>query len=400
MSQSPIQIARENNWLAREIARPALTSSGPLAGMTFFAKDLFAIAGEVTRAGSACFDEDPPAIEDAVLVRRAREAGATLLGTTNMDALAYGFVTNNPEYGRARHPMDPRRLCGGSSGGSAAVVAAGLADFALGTDTSGSIRVPAAFCGVAGYKPSVGMLENSGIQQLSPTFDRPGVLARDLATLRQVAQAIGHHSLSETDDGLPGNALRGKVGLLGGHFQRGIDPAVEQAVLQFSIQLGARTGVEISGATAARAAAYVLVAYEAFQVHAKRLRESPDAFDAETRHRLFDSALISEEWRANAIAVQTDFSHRFNMLFDEFSFLVSPCVPMLPPLKSELDTARPGQTPLRASLGLYTQPISLVGCPVVSVPLSTKAGWPTAIQLIGPVGSDTRLLEYAESLSS
>lgn len=390
--------ARKHNWLARDIARDAAGKAGPLSGLTFYAKDLFAIAGETTRAGSAIFDDDEPAPRDAGLVASARQAGATMLGTTNMDPLAYGFVSNNPLYGLASNPHDPDRICGGSSGGSAAVVAAGLADFALGTDTSGSIRVPSAFCGVAGYKPSAGFLDNAGIQALSPTFDRPGLFARDVALLTKVARELGSAPLNEALQSSENTSRSPKVGLLGGYFTQQIEHPVKQAIDAFGGQLGAREGIEVGNAAAARAAAYILVAYEACQVHAKRLRQTPEKFDPETRQRLFAAFLITEEWRANAIRVQAGFSHRFTTLFDEFDFILAPCVPMLAPLKSHLSKLDPGQPPLRASLGLYTQPVSLVGCPVVSIPLQTDTGLPTAVQLIGPVGSDARLLDYAELL--
>lgn len=398
-SPAHLAAAVQNNWLARDITRPALSADGPLAGLKFFAKDLFDVAGEITRAGSACFDNDPPAQGDAELVRRAGEAGASLLGTTNMDALAYGFVTNNPEYGRARHPLDDERLCGGSSGGSAAVVAAGLADFALGSDTSGSIRVPSAFCGVPGYKPSAGFLSDMGVAPLSPTFDRPGLFARDLATLTKVAGAIGDDRLTSKSLNRPEGGVPVKFGLLGGYFSQDADPAIQEAVLGFASQLGARTGLQVPGATAARASAYVLVAYEAAQIHAARLRERPERFDNETRQRLFAASLITEDCRQQAIAVQQDFTHRFNTLFDEFDFVLAPCVPFVAPLASELEVSDPGKLPLRASLGLYTQPITLVGCPVVSIPLSTNVGLPTALQLIGPVGSDPALLEVAQEIA-
>jgi Asp-tRNA(Asn)/Glu-tRNA(Gln) amidotransferase A subunit family amidase len=393
---SVLDRAHANKWLAREISRQPLSDSGSLAGLRFFAKDLFAIEGEVTRSGSAIFDDDSPATCDAGLIASSRQCGARLLGTTNMDALAYGFVSNNPIYGLARNPHDHDRICGGSSGGSAAVVAAGLADFSLGTDTSGSIRVPSAFCGVAGYKPSAGVLDDHGITALSPTFDRPGLFASDLAVLNRVASAIG--TLAPFPPVYPSKPFR--VGMLGGYFFNGMEPAVEQAALDFAAYTGARTGIEIAGAAAARAAAYILVAHEASQVHAHNLRSRSDRFDSETRQRLMAASLISDEWRTAAIAMQAEFGHRFCALFEMFDVLVAPCVPMLAPLFSELEAENSSRPPLRASLGQYTQPISLTGCPVVSVPLTTTAGLPTAMQLIGPIGSDYGLLRFAQEIAS
>lgn len=388
---SRLSSARQNNWLARGIERQPISSAGPLFGKEFFAKDLFAIENEITRCGSEVFDQDARATSDAALIAKARSLGARLIGTTNMDALAYGFVTDNPLYGRAKNPLDAARICGGSSGGSAAVVAAGLADFALGTDTSGSIRVPSAFCGVAGYKPSAGVLSNDGIAQLSPTFDRPGLFARDGKTLREIALLLAEpDQLDEVDDTPP------KIGMLGGYFMDQIDLVIEQTILDFAIETGARTGLEVRGAKAARAAAYILVAAEAAQIFGDKLRVDPDLFDAETKCRLAAASLVERSWRDKALRVQREFSHQFDCLFQDFDILIAPSVPMVAPLASKLENNGSGdRPPLRASLGVFTQPISLTGCPVVCVALNTEAGLPTAVQLIGPAGSDPTLLKYA-----
>ena len=395
MSHAP-QLARDRAWMARDIYREPTSPDGPLAGLSFAAKDLFQIGGEITRAGSAVFDEDTPAENDAALIATARHAGAALHFTTNMDALAYGFVTNNPEYGRACNPHDSLRICGGSSGGSAAAVSAGLVDFALGTDTSGSIRVPAAFCGTFGYKPSAGVFSNQGVQPLSPTYDRPGIFARDASTLSRVAHALALPGTLDSTDIMPN-----KIAMLGGPFVAGLDPAVEESVCGFSDSLVARTGIEVPGVQAARAATYILVADEAAQIHGGNLRSHPERFDPETRHRLAAASLIKPEWCNAARKIQADFAWRFECLFEDFDILLAPCVNMIAPFAEDIEKPRAiGQPPLRASLGLLTQPISLIGAPVVAIPLSTPIGLPTAIQLIGRIGSDAMLLNFAKELGS
>lgn len=391
---SLMELVKQNNWLARDINREPTSKTGPLAGREFFAKDLFAIEDEVTRCGSRIFDEDPPAKSDAALITKARSLGARLIGTTNMDALAYGFVSNNPLYGLAKNPIDTMRICGGSSGGSAAVVAAGLADFAFGTDTSGSIRVPSALCGVAGYKPSADVFNNAGIGRLSPTFDRPGLFARDAKLLREIAVALAQPGqLLEVKSTPP------KVGMLGGYFVDQLDLVIEQAVDSFAAETAARTGLEVSNVKAARAAAYILVADEAAQIFAEKLRKKHDLFDIETRNRLAAASLIQNSWRENARRTQRDFTYQFNRLFEDFDVLIAPSVPMIAPHRSKLaNDNQNNNPPLRASLGVFTQPISITGCPAVNVPLETSAGLPTAVQLIGPVGSDAMLLSYAAEL--
>jgi aspartyl-tRNA(Asn)/glutamyl-tRNA(Gln) amidotransferase subunit A len=144
----------------------------------------------------------------------------------------------------------------------------------------------------------------------------------------------------------------------------------------------------------------VLVAYEAAQLYHPRLRDAPERFDAETRSRLLAASMVSDAWRKRAIHVQYEFDRQLRSLFDHVDLLLAPCVPMVAPRADALDRPQPSGAPLRASLGQFTQPISLAGCPVVSLPLPTEAGLPTAIQLIGPVGSDAKLLRFAQDIAA
>ncbi len=155
----------------------------PLAGVPFAVKNLFDVAGLTTLAGSVINRENPPATRDATVVARLKQAGAILVGTLNMDEYASGFVTENSHYGPTRNPHDLSRSAGGSSGGSAAAVAGGLVPLSLGSDTNGSIRVPAALCGIYGLKPTYGRLSRAGVALLAPSFDHVGPLARSVADL-------------------------------------------------------------------------------------------------------------------------------------------------------------------------------------------------------------------------
>lgn len=388
--------ARRHNWLVRALpaGQPQPPGSGPLAGLRYFAKDLFDIAGSVTTAGSLALAGRPPAEADSALIQRLRTAGALLLGTTNMDPLAYGFVTNNPHFGRAHNPLDPERICGGSSGGSAAVVAAGLVPFALGSDTSGSIRVPAAFCGVYGYKPSSGWLDAGGMQPLSPTLDRPGFLAQDAALLARLFDV-----LTRRVSGADRAPMR--LASLGGYFRSGCAPDVLAAVDQFARKVGAQATVQLPLAAAARGAAYVLVAAEAAAIHRAQLKAQPDLFDDQTRHRLAAAALVPPVWISQARAVQHATMQQFDALFARYDLLLAPSVPCIAPLARALDQpGADGGPPLRASLGVYTQPVSLAGAPVVAVPLPTQSGLPTAVQVIARPNADSQLMGWLVQAAS
>jgi AtzE family amidohydrolase len=176
-----------------DAALAAGQSVGPLAGVPFAVKNLFDIAGEVTLAGSTINREQPPAQNDATAIARLEAAGAILIGALNMDEYAYGFVTVNHHYGATPNPHDPQRVAGGSSGGSAAAVAAGLVPLTLGSDTNGSIRVPAGLCGVYGLKPTYGRLSRAGAYLFSASLDHIGPLARSVwdiaASFRRSARA-------------------------------------------------------------------------------------------------------------------------------------------------------------------------------------------------------------------
>src|SRR5690349_17607393 len=199
---------------------------GPLAGVPFAVKNLFDIAGVTTLAGSKIRADCAPAREDATAVRRLCEAGAVLVGALNMEEFAYGFLTDNAHYGRTLNPHDLSRTAGGSSGGSSAAVAAGLVPVALGTDTNGSVRVPAAFCGVVGLKPTYGRLDRSGMVFLAPSLDHVGPFARTVDDIASVLGALT--GTADTAGGDRASALR--VGIAGGYFAEVMSARVRRAV--------------------------------------------------------------------------------------------------------------------------------------------------------------------------
>ncbi len=397
MTEYTIEDARLHGWLA-DIVRPGQTAANalaPLSGLRYFAKDLFDIEGHVTKAGSRALSKNPPAKKSADIIGQLDGAGALFMGTSNMEALAYGFVTNSPIYGMAKNPFDLSRICGGSSGGSAALVAAGLADFALGTDTSGSIRVPAAFTGVYGLKPTLGRLSHSGVVPLSPTLDRVGLFASNPGTLQKVFDCIDQGA--EAD---PTTVPSPRIAKLSGYFADDVSAPVSEAIEDFCQRNEITHTAELADAERARAAAYIIVAAEAATLHEAGLRDTPGLFDPETRTRLLAAQAIPKSWLDKALEQKQLFQQICEKAFKNADVLIAPCVPCIAPTIEEvLAPTIEGQPPLRASLGVYTQPISLVGLPVVALPLPTKTGLPTAVQLIGRPGEDRRLLRLACDLA-
>jgi AtzE family amidohydrolase len=366
----------------------------PLAGMTFATKNLFDIAGEVTVAGSFILGDQPPAARDAFVVERLRAAGASLLGALNMDEFAYGFSTENHHYGPTRNPHDYGRIAGGSSGGSAAAVAAGMVDVALGSDTNGSIRIPASLCGVYGLKPTFGGLSRRGAFPFAASLDHVGHFAATLTDLARAFDAMqGYDGEDPTmqdrppvatlaaleDDGRP---LR--VARLGGWFASLMTTEVAEAMDQVAVAAGADRTVELPGAEAARSAAFVITAAEGGQLHRQRLRTRPQDFDPATRDRLFAGALLPAAAVLQAQRVRTWFRDQTARLFAEHDVLLAPATFTTAPEIGQATVTVGGRTiPVRANLGLYTQPLSFVGLPVLAAPIAIR-GLPVGVQIIAP----------------
>lgn len=363
---------------------------GPLAGVPFAVKNLFDIAGLPTRAGSRINRERAPAPRDAFLARKMEEAGAILLGGLNMGEYAYDFTGENAHDGPSRNPRDLSRMTGGSSGGSGAAVAAGMVPVALGSDTNGSIRVPASLCGVFGLKPTYGRLSRAGTFPFVSSFDHLGPLAAGVTDL-----ALAHDAMQGADPEDPMQAPRPvepvlpsledgigslRIAIAGGHFAQGGHRAAHEAVALAAKALGATRVVEFPGATRARAAAYVITAAEGAALHAERLRARAAEFDPEVRDRLIGGLAIPAAWVARAQRFRRWYQARVLELFAEVDLILAPATPVRAPRLGQKTLEWGGQSlPLRPNLGLYTQPISFIGLPVAAVPL-----WPGAAVPPGP----------------
>jgi len=377
----------------RALARAALVDRGavrgPLAGVPFAVKNLFDVAGLATRAGSAINRARPPAIADAQAIRRLEAAGAILVGTLNMGEYAYDFTGENSHDGACRNPHDPACMTGGSSSGSGAAVAAGLVPIALGSDTNGSIRVPASLCGVFGLKPTYGRLSRAGTFPFVSSLDHVGPLARTAAAL-----VLAYNAMQGWDPADPVCADRPmepvqasgigglRIAVAGGYFEENAGPEARAAVQAAAAALGVTAGVEVPQAGRARAAAYVITTVEGAALHLDRLRTQPEGFDPDVRDRLIAGAMVPGAYYARAQRFRRWYRDQVLALFGSVDAILAAATPCPAPLIGQKTMQLGGETvPVRASLGVLTQPISFIGLPVVAVPVP-GIGLPVGVQIV------------------
>ncbi|MDB9525019.1 AtzE family amidohydrolase [Oscillatoria sp. CS-180] len=384
-------------------------SVGPLCGVPFAVKNLFDIAGEVTLAGSLINRDNPPASQDATAITRLEEAGAILVGALNMDEYAYGFVTVNSHYGATPNPHDPQRVAGGSSGGSAAAVSANLVPLTLGSDTNGSIRVPAGLCGVYGLKPTYGRLSRAGAFLFAASLDHIGPLARsvrDIAASFDAMQGTDARdpvcterqpalTLPELEQGI--ESLR--IAIAGDYFERGMEPAVESALTKVKTALDITQTATLPEAAKARTAAYLMTASEGSQLHLQRLQTRLMDFDPETRDRFLAGAMIPASWYLQAQRFRRWFQTQVKSIFDQVDVLIAPTTPCVAPFIDQKTMDIAGQSILvRPHLGLYTQPLSFIGLPVLSAPVAEPGALPVGVQIIAAPYQEAVILKVARWL--
>jgi len=374
-------------------------SVGPLAGAPFAVKNLFDIAGHATLAGARIRAAAAPAACDAALIRRLKRAGAILVGALNMDEFAYGFVTENAHYGTTRNPHDPSRIAGGSSGGSAAAVAAGLVPLSLGSDTNGSVRVPAALCGVYGLKPTAGRLPLEGMFPFVRTLDHAGLFARTAAELMLAYDAClvsdgRAEAVSPQIEALAARPL--KVGVLGGWFAQGAASDVLAALETVAEALAARDRLALAGAEAARSAAFCMSAHEGGQLHRAELARQLDDFDPEVGDRLLAGALLPQAIHTAAGAYRERFRNEVAAVFDQVDLALAPVTPCSAPRIGQSTMLIDGrEVSVRKNLGAYTQPLSFVGVPVLAAPVNRPGLAPIGVQLIAAPGREDLLFAAA-----
>jgi aspartyl-tRNA(Asn)/glutamyl-tRNA(Gln) amidotransferase subunit A len=377
---------------AIDAARAAEQPLGPLAGVPFAVKNLFDVKGLPTRAGSKINRELAPSAHDQPLVERLEAAGAVLVGALNMGEYAYDFTGENVHDGNAHNPHDLSRMTGGSSSGSGGAVAGGLVPLALGSDTNGSIRVPASFCGLFGLKPTYGRLTRARSFPFVTSLDHLGPLAR---TPRDLSLAYDAMQGPDPEDPIcvdrpveptvPALA-RGTEGLriavAGGYFRKGMFPEAAEAVQRVAAALGAATEVEIPEAHRARAAAYVITASEGAALHLERLRARPNDFDPAIRDRLIAGAMIPATLVNRAQKFRRWYRGEVLKLFDHVDAILAPATPCTAPAIGQQTFVIDGVEQLvRPNIGIHTQPISFIGLPVAAVPVPLSP-MPIGVQVI------------------
>jgi aspartyl-tRNA(Asn)/glutamyl-tRNA(Gln) amidotransferase subunit A len=419
-------------WVADQPPPGAAPSDAPLGGVPVAVKDLFCTEGVPSQAGSRILEGYRPPYT-ATVVERLLEGGAPLLGKTNQDEFAMGSSNENSGFGPVRNPWDRARVPGGSSGGSAAAVAAGLAPWAIGTDTGGSIRQPAALCGIVGMKPTYGACSRYGMIAFASSLDQAGPLARDVTDAALLlAQMVGHDPRDSTSVPFPGaielptaEDLRGiRLGvpeeLVGS--EGGVEPGVRGSfdqTLRLAEELGASVeACRLPHAPHALSAYYLIAPAEASANLARfdgvryglRVDGSADLITMYTRTRaagfgpevkrrimLGTYALSSgyyDAYYGTAQKVRTKISQDFALAFEQFDFVVTPTSPW-----TAFELGAKTDDPLAMYLNDFcTVPMPLAGIPAISIPSGLSDGLPVGFQLAGPAFSENRLLDAAYAL--
>jgi len=381
----------------------AVSGTGLLAGVPIVVKDLMRVAGMPLSGGGKAMGR-PMATRDAEIIARMKRAGAVVVGLTNLHEFAYGITSDNAHFGRVVNPVAPSRIPGGSSGGSGAAVAAGIVRHATGTDTGGSIRVPAACCGTVGFKPSYDALPRDGVLDLAASLDHVGPVTKsvdDSATM--FAAMLGM-------DAMPRWVRHDLSGIraarLGGYFADPLDPEVAAALEEAMAALdrgGARLGeASVPGVEMSAALLLMTIAPEATGFHAERLRDRGDDFGDEVRVRLEMGLFFPSHWYLKAQRMRSVLVSSIEAAFADADILVCPTMRTTAPKVGDSRIAIGSKSyAVHTGVTNFTTPFNLSGLPAISVPWTTsKDGAPISIQLVGPRGHDWRVLSVAERLEA
>ena len=379
-----------------------------LAGVPFAVKNLFDVAGLATVAGSKINRSRAPAKADSPLIERLEAAGAVLVGALNMGEYAYDFTGENVHDGPSRNPHDPTRMTGGSSGGCGGAVGGGMVPLSLGSDTNGSIRVPSSLCGIFGLKPTYGRLTRARTFPFVASLDHLGPFARNVRDLALSYDAM--QGPADDDAACVGRALepalpqlaRGHEGLrvavAGGYFRKGASAEVLAALDTVGNALGVQDTVELPEAHRARAAAYVITATEGAELHLDRLRHQARDFDPAVRDRLIAGAMVPASLVVRAQKFRRWYYERVLALFQRYDAILAPATPCTAPKIGQQTFMLDGvEMPVRPNMGLYTQPISFIGLPVVAVPVPLKP-LPIGVQIIAAPWREDVALRIAHAL--
>jgi Asp-tRNA(Asn)/Glu-tRNA(Gln) amidotransferase A subunit family amidase len=392
-------------WLASAAPSPLGEGRGEgpglLSGVPIAVKDLMRVAGAPLTGGSCAFERTVPA-EDAMAVARLRRAGASIVGLTNLHEFAYGITSDNPNFGRVVNPSAPDRIPGGSSGGSAAAVAAGIVPLAVGTDTAGSIRIPSACCGIVGFKPSYDAVPRDGVLDLAPTLDHVGPMGRSVRACALMFAAM--LDLAEeplwASDGLAGV----RVARLRGYFESPIDDEVRRAVDEAAAAM-ARDGAacrdhEIDGMALAPAIQFNTICPEAAAVHGDRLPARGAEMGEDVRVRIEIGHFLPGHWYVKAQRLRRALVDRIDAAFDDADVLL--CATLrapAPPVGAARVQIGGEPFALHTAVTHLTLPFNLSGLPAVTIPWArSREGVPICVQVVARRGGDWQALAVAERL--
>ena len=380
---------------------------GALHGIPIALKDLFDTAGVKTTAASAVFASRVPE-RDAEVVRRLKQAGAVFVGKTNMHEFAYGDTSAVSHFGPVRNPWDRQRISGGSSGGSAAAVAARLCYGALGSDTGGSIRQPSAYCGIVGLKPTYGRVSTTGVVPLSWSLDHVGPMCRTVADTALVLQTIAGYDAMDTnsiDAPVPdySNALTEKVaalriGVPRAVFYEGMEPEVEQAITEALRVLG-RLTASTRDVVLPTYMTLPVVGAEAYAFHSQYVMRTPELYQKPTRERIEGGARVSATAYIDGKRELDRLRRSIGDVFSSVDVLVTPTSPVLPQTVDDAINHPVVPPPGGVAPTLRnTQPFDIFGLPTISVPCGfSSGGLPIGLQISGPRLGESRVLALARA---
>ena len=373
---------------------------GPLDGVIVSIKDLFDVAGKTTRAGSAALHDELPARIDAPVVERLRNGGAVIVGKTNMSEFAFTGVGANPHYGTPGNPADRDRVPGGSSSGAAVSVADDMCEIAIGTDTGGSTRIPAALCGVVGYKPTKERVPTAGAFPLSRTLDSVGPLARTVQACAEADAALaGEPSWPLEPAELSGLRLGIPQGLPLEELDSGVASRFEMALDRM-----ARAGAHLQDRTfalfddMARVQSVATIAtVEAYHLHRERIEARGDAYDPIIRRRIETGSAVSPQDYAAMLEERRDLARAMDSQLGDLDALVLPTTPIVPPTMSEIEDPRQFNEKNRLLLR-NTAIANFFDLCAISLPMASAGELPAGLMLFARRGEDRRLFTIAASI--
>lgn len=365
---------------------------GPLHGVPVAVKDIIDMAGLPTTCGSAT-SFGATAAEDAEVVRRLRAAGAVIIGKTTLHEFAYGATGDRSVHGPSRNPNDPRRMSGGSSGGSAVAVAAGMVPLALGTDTAGSVRVPAALCGVVGFKPAYDALPTAGTYPLAPSLDHLGLFAATSDDALAAYAAVSDRPIEPWTGSF-------SVGWIPPRSIAVTDPRIEELTRQFVAHAFDTEVVEGLPKWDLFDVFSTLQGREAFRVHEHHLDADADIIDPEVLARLAKGRAIPDRLYAEANEARRELGEVVDDLLSTYDVLALPTAPIVAPALNERTVTVAGtDLEVRAALLSLTSPWNMTGSPAISVPAGRIDGLPVAVQLVTAPGNEGLLFAAADKLT-